>query len=68
MDEEIEKIVEEVVYGDAYFIPSHLTRGLFGTAVAVVAGGVSIGAALYAAWEFKQVRVDEIQAMIKGVE
>ena len=65
MDDDLEKITNEV-FSEAYFVPSHLTKGLIGTALSVIAGGVSLSAAMWALHEFRQVRAEEIQAMIKG--
>lgn len=47
------------------FIPSHLTKALVATGVALAAGGLSFVAGSYALFEFKRVRVEEIAAMIK---
>lgn len=65
MDEEVEKIVETVFEGSAVFIPSHLTKALVATGIAVASAGLSFVAGSYAMFEFKRVRVEEIAAMIK---
>lgn len=43
----------------ARFIPSHLTKALVASTVALVCG-------VYAAWEFAQVEQEEVIAMITG--
>lgn len=47
------------------FIPSHLTRALVASGVALVATGVALLSGGYAAWEFKQVTVEEVVAFVK---
>lgn len=60
--------LDTLVYGDAVFVASHLTKGLFGMAVATLAGGVAVGATIWAYHEFKQVTAEEVKAMLEGVE
>lgn len=64
MDEKLEKYVEET-FGNAVFVPSHFTRALVATGVAIGAGGISAIATAYALRELKRTTVEEIAAMIK---
>lgn len=50
----------------AVFVPSHLTKALLATSVAVAAGGISLLAGGYAMWEFRKVNLEEVTAMITG--
>lgn len=65
--EELDRIEDILEFSEAYFVPSHLTKGLFGTAVALVAGGVVVGATAYAIHQFRQVSYEEVAAMLGGV-
>lgn len=58
--------VDKVVEGGAVFIPSHLTKALLATGVAIFAGAISIGAGAYARHEFRRVTTEEIAAMVTG--
>lgn len=60
--------LDPTVFSDAVFIPSHLAKGLFGMAVAVVAGGVAFGVGSWALNELKQVTSEEVRAMLEGVD
>lgn len=62
--DKFEEIKDE--FGDAVFIPSHLTMGLVATGVAVAAGGLSLLATGYALNQFRKVDLDEIKAIITG--
>lgn len=68
MDEHLEPIEDALEFSEAYFVPSNLTKGLAGVAFGVASGLVSAGAFTYAIHKFKQVKVDEVQAMIRGVD
>lgn len=68
MSEDLETIEAIIEFGEAYFVPSRLTKGLFGTAVALVAGGVVVGATAYAIHQFKQVSYEEVAAMLGAVD
>lgn len=65
MSDEVEKFTEHVVGGDAIFIPSHLTKALLATGVAVGAGVISVVAGGYAFWEYRKVTFEEVAAMVK---
>ena len=61
MGEELQtQVLEETVI----FIPSHLTKGLVASGISLVASGVAVTFGLYALWEFKQVKAEEILAMM----
>lgn len=68
MSDNLEPIEDAIEFGDAFFVPSHLAKAFFGTAVALVAGGISVGAAAYALHQFKRVTAEEVQAFIRGGE
>lgn len=61
----IENALEDLASEGAVFVPSHLTKALLATGVAMGAGGISIVAAGYALFEFRRVKLEEIAAMIK---
>lgn len=65
MNDELEKTLQ---FGEYYFVPGHLTRGLIGLGVAVGAGLVSLAAGGYALGQLKQVRFEEVEALLRGVE
>ncbi len=44
---------------DAYFYPSHLSKGLLATGVAIVAGVSTVGAAGYALREFSLIGTEQ---------
>lgn len=48
------------------FIPSHLVKGLFGGAVAIVAGGVMLVSGKYALYQLGQVTWEEVDAFVRG--
>ena len=55
--DEIIRFKEEYVR----FVPSHLTKAL-------LASVVSLGFAAYAAWEFSQVEMEEVEGLIGRLE
>ena len=61
----IDDALEDLVSEGAIFIPSHLTKALVATGVAMGASGIAILAGGYALFEFRRVKVEEILAMIK---
>lgn len=59
-----EELQTQVLDETWHFIPSHLTKGLVATGIFLGASAVAIGAGAYAVWEFKQVKAEEILAML----
>jgi hypothetical protein len=64
MTEELEPAVKLTFQGP-FFVPSHLTRALVATGIALGATGVALISGAYAAHEFRKVTAQEIAAFIR---
>jgi hypothetical protein len=52
--------------GEAIFVPSHLTKALVATGIAAAATGVALLSGGYALFQYRQVTLDEVKAMVTG--
>lgn len=64
MSSELEP-VEEILFSRPVFIPSHLTKGLLASGVALAATGVALVSGGYAIYEFRKVTIPEVVAFVK---